>query len=136
MSEWFGVLERVHGHLAVLALAALLHPVWTLGKRRRVTRGTRWAVGAGVVLLAVAYAGGWWIYPHYREAVKPSLGREVALLFERKEHLAWMALALALGGGLLVWRRPQAWRPARWLLMAGWGCGVVAAVLGVVVAAG
>gem|GEM_PF-1361261 len=131
----FDLLERVHGHLAVLALAALLHPVVTLGRRKRVTRGTRWAVGAGAGLLLVAYAGGWWLYPEYRELVKPDLPVEVSLLFERKEHLAWMALALAAGGVGVLFGRPEAWRTGRALLVAGWCCGAVAAVLGVVVAA-
>lgn len=139
--EVFALLQRIHGHLALLGLAVLLHPVLTLG-RKGMTRGMRWSLVAAGVLVAGPFAMGWWLYPTYREAIKPSLVREhttLALAFESKEHLALMCLSLTLSGvsiALLGGREPRARRLARVLLALAWLTGVTTAVLGLWVAGG
>lgn len=135
----YTVLQHVHGHLAVLGLAVLLHPVLRLGKRP-LTRGTRWTLAATLALVCLTYAGGWLAYPTYRHAVKPGLvadHRGWALAFESKEHLAWFCLALTTAGVGLAWtsRTPVHRRAAQVLLGLAWLAGAVVVALGVGVAA-
>jgi hypothetical protein len=92
------VLERIHGHLGWLAVAALLHPAILL---RNPKRRARLAVGlaAGVTLVTSLMGG--YIYPVYRERLKQHIfiaTPRIGWLFERKEHLAVGAVALALVG--------------------------------------
>lgn len=136
--ELYTLLQRVHGHLAVLALAVLLHPVISLG-RRGLSRGMRWALGAALAMVSLTYAGGWMAYPTYRSAVKPTLVAEHrgwALAFESKEHLALFCLVLTAAGVGLAWRsRTVAQRrAARVLLALAWASGALVVVLGVGVA--
>lgn len=137
----FALAERLHGHLGWLGLAVLLHPIITLRKRRGFSRGTRLTVALAAVLMFLPYAVGWSIYPTYRSQVKPLLLRESVpwvLAFETKEHLAFLALALTLGGAgaLLVDGRREVTRRAAWsLLVLGWLCGAVTGILGVMIAA-
>jgi hypothetical protein len=97
------LLESVHGHLGVLAAVALLHPALLLWDGRPATRGVRWSVGLSTALLGAAYAAGIAIYADYRALVKRALFRDdltAGFLFETKEHLAFVALCLALAGVL------------------------------------
>ncbi len=140
--ELYALLERVHGHLAVLGLAVLLHPVLSLGRGRGLGRGLRWSAGLAAVLITVPAALGAWLYPTYRSQVKPGLLRdrlEVASVFESKEHLAFFTVmltlagvgALFLGGG-----EPRTRRVARALLAAAWVCGLCTGLMGIYVAGG
>ena len=106
-------LERIHGHLGWLAIAALLHPAILLRNPRR-----RAPLSVGLAtLLAVATALlGVTIYPSYRELLKqrifiehPSLG----WTFERKEHLAVGAVSFALVGCVAHLALPLFEEPAR-----------------------
>ncbi len=134
----FALLERLHGHLGVLALALLLHPVISLRRRGALTVWGRRSAELGAGLLTLTFAAGWALYPTYRGSVKPGLLRDlpsVALRFESKEHLAFFAVALALGGALaLRGRSANARRLAWWLLLMGWICGALTAALGLGVA--
>jgi hypothetical protein len=92
------VLERVHGHLGWLSVAALLHPAILL---RNPKRRARLSVVLATLFAVATAVLGVTIYPHYRERLKQHLFIEtprVGWLFERKEHLAVAAVALALAG--------------------------------------
>ncbi len=94
------LLARVHGHLGWLAVAALAHPAYLLrtpGRRARV------AVLASTSLVVLAAVLGGVVYGPYRERVRAPLFAErpaVGWLFERKEHLAFGAVCLAIVGAL------------------------------------
>jgi len=136
----FGLLERVHGHLAVLAVALLLHPVITLTTRRLLTRWTVRSAELAALLLGASFGLGWFVYPEYRGFVKPTLLAEaprVAAAFETKEHLAFCAAALAVAGAVTLRRAgaTDAGRStARALLLAAWICAVTTGGLGIFVA--
>jgi hypothetical protein len=90
----------VHGHVGALAAVALLHPALLLWRGRPATRGVRWTIALSTLLLTAAYAMGIGLYGDYRAQVKRALFREDAVagfLFETKEHLAFVAVVLALG---------------------------------------
>lgn len=132
-------LVSLHGHLAVLGLAVLLHPVITLRRRNSVSKNVMLTADLGALLLLAPFAMGWAIYPTYRKTVKPLLWMEApgaVLRFESKEHLAALAVALAVAGALtlrLGGRRP-AGREAAWiLLLCAWTLGVITALLGIYV---
>jgi hypothetical protein len=94
------VAEHVHGHLGWLAAAALLHPAVLL---RNPKRRAHLSVALATGFASAVGALGAWLYGPYRERVKPRLFREVpwvGLMFERKEHLAFGAIALAWAGAL------------------------------------
>lgn len=139
--QWFGLLERIHGHVAVLGLAVLLHPVITLRRRGVVTPGAQLSADLGAILLVAPFALGWAIYGTYRGTVKRTLylAHDAALWrFETKEHLAVFATALAIAGALtLRWagRDPDGRRLAWTLLLCAWLCGVATAGIGIYVAA-
>lgn len=136
--QLFALLERLHGHAAMLGLAVLLHPVITLARGRPLGRGGRWSAGLAAVLIALPSVGGWLLYPHYRAQIKPALISEklsVALAFESKEHLAFACLCLTLAGAGVALGSPQhARRVALPLLAGAWGCGVITGGLGLFVA--
>ncbi|MEO8799893.1 MAG: hypothetical protein ABI551_18500 [Polyangiaceae bacterium] len=91
--------EHLHGHLGWLAAAILVHPAIVL--RRRIEAD--WAVGSAVAFVTIAGALGASLYPAYRERLKQTIFQQsptVGYLFERKEHLAFAAVALAWVGGL------------------------------------
>ena len=138
----YALLERVHGHLAWLGLALMLHPVVSLGRPGRPRRPTRWSAWLAAAFVSAPYALGWWIYPTYRTRVKPALLVEslpLALAFETKEHLALMTLALAWGGAMAIHAGGETRggrRTARVLLGCGAVTGLVTAALGLAVAAG
>ena len=138
----FALLERLHGHLAVLGLAVLVHPLLTLRGRAGLSRRTLLSADLAALLLLLPYVSGWLLYPSYRARVKPGLLRQdlsLALRFETKEHLAFMTLALALGGVLALHaagRSPEGRAAAWWLLLLALGCGLCTAGLGLLVSAG
>jgi hypothetical protein len=94
------VLERIHGHLGWLSVAALLHPAILLANPRRRARlsvllATGFVVATGLL--------GAYVYPEYRARLKQHIFIEaptLGWLFERKEHLAVGAVAFALAGCL------------------------------------
>ena len=94
------VIERIHGHLGWLSVAALLHPALLLRNPRRRARlavSLTTAFVVGTALLGVS------LYPEYRARIKHPLFLEVPRLgwmFERKEHLAVGAVAFAVVGCL------------------------------------
>lgn len=136
----YALLARLHGHLAMLGLALLLHPVITLRTRRALAPWTLRTAWLAVGLLAAPFALGWAIYPVYRQHPKVALWRaaDAALWrFETKEHLAAFCVVLALAGTVTLHTtgRGAEGRRAAWaLLAAAWGCGVIAGALGVHVA--
>jgi hypothetical protein len=108
----FRLWERLHGHVGWLAAAALVHPAWLLRRRRRRAPGVAW--GATVLVTVVGLSGAL-LYPSYREQVKPVLFERapaVGWMFERKEHLAVGAVALAWAGLLSHLAVPKATSPA------------------------
>lgn len=140
-AEVYGLLVRLHGHLAVLGLALLLHPVITLSRRKALTKWTRWTAYLAAGLVALPFALGWLAYPTYREQVKPGLFQRehpALLLFESKEHLAALAVALAVSGALVLRAAgsERTGRRAAWsLLLAAWLCGTITTGLGIYVSA-
>ncbi len=136
------LLQKLHGHLAILAVAASLHPALTLRGVRRPSGRMRLSstLAAGATLAATAL--GWVVYPPYRVEVKQRLYLHDVRLgqaFEIKEHLAWYALCLALAGGAMVWaargeRAGELTRAARVMWIAASVCGLATAALGIAVA--
>lgn len=137
MTAWlYAALMPVHGLLSALALAALAHPVVLLRRAEAAGRARTVALYA-TMLLAALDGIGWALYPSYRQAVKPRLRLDVptaAVVFETKEHLAWFALVLAVAGTVTLYARQDP-RAARVSLGLALGCGLVAAGIGVYVAA-
>jgi hypothetical protein len=97
------------------------------------------AVSTGTGLLGAV------IYPDYRRAIKPDLFADAPALgwaFERKEHLAIVAIALAWAGLGAHWGEPRAQatsrlalrRAARVAYTGAAAMALVAAVLGLLVA--
>jgi len=110
------VLETVHGHLAILAAIALLHPAIALRAGRPLSRGGRWSVALTTVVTVLAFGTGLFMYGDYREIVRRPLFEEhpgVGMLFETKEHLAWAVLSMALGAGAAAWLAPRRSRSLR-----------------------
>lgn len=136
-AELYGLLVRIHSHVAVLGLALLLHPVVSLTRRPGLPRWTRRTVWIATAMIAGPFALGWWLYPTYREHVKVALWRQdhpALWAFESKEHLAALTLALTVAGCGVLWRAggtDGGRRTARALLLAAWGCGVLTACLGI-----
>ncbi len=92
------VLERIHGHLGWMSVAALLHPAIFLRNPKRRARLSV-ALATGFVVVTALFGG--YIYPLYRERIKQHIFIEaprIGWLFERKEHLAVGAVAFALAG--------------------------------------
>lgn len=137
----FSLLERIHGHAGWLGVALMLHPVFTLGRPGRPSRGTRVSTWLAAGLVSAPSALGWLLYPTYRHRVKPTLlvdALPYAMAFETKEHLALMTLALAWGGALALrfaGGLPEGRRAARALFACGALTGIATGVLGVVVSA-
>lgn len=100
MNALLRLLESVHGHLGALAAVALVHPAFFLWSGRPATRGVRLSIALTALLITAAYFFGIGIYGDYRATVKRPLFRDsvtAGLLFETKEHLAFVSLMLALG---------------------------------------
>ncbi|MBM4389791.1 MAG: hypothetical protein FJ090_01605 [Deltaproteobacteria bacterium] len=140
MIDWVELSRSMHGHVGVLAAAALLHPAIFLRPGRPLSRGQRWAVGAGAGLVGAVYASGLALYPGYRERERPALMQQdfaLALWFERKEHLAFAAVVLAGTAALMVLSRRDGThhRTARWMLGVSAALVLVAVGVGSVVGA-
>jgi len=93
------LLEHAHGHLGVLAAAALIHPALMLRGRRR--RGAIVVAAAATALVTLTGLLGGLLYPGYRQLVKPALFARwpaVGWAFERKEHLGVATVLLAWAG--------------------------------------
>lgn len=133
----YALIARLHGISAALGLAILLHPVLNLRSRRARSWWTRFTVELSAVLMAVPFTVGWFLYPIYRVEVKVPLrvvDPGTVLRFESKEHLAAMAIALIVGGALILrfgGESPTTRRASWTLLTCGWVLGVVTALLGV-----
>jgi hypothetical protein len=109
MMLW-ALLEKVHGHLAMLAVAACLHPPIALRSSRRTSRAARISGYAASGLLIGSVAIGWFIYPEFRATIRARLYETNPLLghaFEVKEHLGTYAIVLAAVGGVLMWLSRQ-----------------------------
>ncbi len=99
-SEILRLVESIHGHIGALAAVALLHPAILLWSGRPATRGVRLSIALTTLLVTAAYSLGIGIYGDYRAVVKRPLFRDdlaAGLLFESKEHLAFVALVLTFG---------------------------------------
>ncbi len=136
-------LERVHGHLGWLAVAALLHPAILLRDARR---RARLSVALAASLVVVTAGLGAAIYPDYRARLKQHIFIEaptIGWLFERKEHLAVGVVAFALAGcaahfGVAHVRdaasKQQLARVAHGAFVLAFAMALIVATLGVVVA--
>jgi len=135
--------EHLHGHLGWLAVVSLVHPAVLLQRpRRRAHLAVAFAVG----LVTLAGALGTVLYGPYRDQLRQPLFAQVAsvgYLFERKEHLAFGAIALAWAGAIAYAAEQRAdtgvrdslRRVARFCFVAAAALAAVAAALGTVVAA-
>lgn len=91
-------IERIHGHLGWLSVAALLHPAILLANPRRRARLAVALATSSAIATALLGAS---IYPEYRARIKQQIFIEaptVGWMFERKEHLAVGGVAFALVG--------------------------------------
>lgn len=105
------VLQKAHGHLALLAVAACLHPPIALRAARRPAWSTRVSAYAASALVVATNVLGWYIYPDYRETVKLEIYRASHFwgeMFEIKEHLAFFSLCLALAAAIAVFASSDA----------------------------
>ena len=103
------ILESVHGHFGILFVIALVHPAILLRRGQPMSRGVKWSVSLTTLLALIAFGMGVGIYESYRATVKRELlfhRPEAAIVFEAKEHLAFVVLALALGAGIAAWIAP------------------------------
>jgi hypothetical protein len=92
------LLEHVHGHLGWLAAALLIHPAILL---RRLRRRAHLAVALSASLVTLVGAAGVSMYSEYGLRIRQSLflhAPRYGWLFERKEHLAFGAIALVWAG--------------------------------------
>ncbi len=99
-------LQKIHGHLGLLALALCLHPWFSLRKATRPGRAARIACYLATLAVVLVNVMGWVVYPDYRIEIKPVLYAADPLLgdlFEVKEHLAWYSLAFAAAGAAVTW---------------------------------
>ena len=134
--------QKVHGHLAILAVALALHPVLSTWRAKRPTRRTRLSGYLAALLTLAANVLGWLVYPAYRELVKPELyavSVTYGQAFEVKEHLAFYALCLSLAGAALLWAARGEYAetlrgPARTVWLLCFLCGLGTGVVGVLVA--
>ncbi|MGZ3416225.1 MAG: hypothetical protein ACXWUG_27320 [Polyangiales bacterium] len=95
------LLERIHGHLGWLAVIALLHPAIVL---RNPKRSARLSVALTLLLVTIVGSLGAWLYHPYSMQLRRDIylaSMRHGLLFERKEHLAFGAIALAWAGGVV-----------------------------------
>ncbi len=118
MFDAFALLRSAHGFVGVLAAAALTHPALA-----RVPN-PRNALPASLIV-TLAFGGGVFIYGDYRAGPKRVLLGEafaLAQAFEVKEHLAFVAISLAIGGaGLLRAGEPALARTCyRWAAALAW----------------
>jgi hypothetical protein len=138
------LIEHIHGHLGWLAAALLVHPAILLRNR---ARRAHLAVAIATGLVTVGAGLGAWLYGAYRVQLKQSMflhARSYALLFERKEHLAFGSLMFAWAGCIAYFAafHPAASEPVRGSLrtiafrayLAAAALALLVAALGTVVA--
>jgi len=92
------LLEHVHGHFGWLSVVALSHPAVLLRAR---PRRALLSAALATTLVTLTGAAGALLYPAYRTQVKVavfSASTAYGNAFERKEHLAVAAVALAWVG--------------------------------------
>lgn len=131
---WLRLLESIHGHVAILACAVLIHPAVLLRRGRPLTRGTKLSVILSGVVTSLAFGLGIALYEDYRTIVRRRLferAPEVGALFETKEHLAWAVLCLALGATVAALLAPREAKRIRQSAAVAYG---IAAILAIVVA--
>ena len=124
------LVEHIHGHAGWLCAVALLHPAIVL----RRSRGGWWAVVLSTSLVTLVAGVGVWLYPSYRTLLRRHLFQAtptIGWLFERKEHLAFGAVALAWVGALAYWAERRTLSHRAYVIAAG--IAFVAAALGTVV---
>jgi hypothetical protein len=137
------LLEHVHGHLGWLAVVALAHPAILLRNPRR---RARLAVVLSVGVATATSALGGFLYYFFSHELRRAIylaSVPHGLMFERKEHLAFGALALAWAGAAVhLFARgeddPQSLSRARfahWSLVAAAVLAAIVATLGTLVAA-
>lgn len=110
------LLESIHGHLGILATAALIHPAILLRRGNAPTRRNRWALSLSAAFSVAAWSAGILIYGDYRRDVKRGLFQASAragLFFETKEHLAMAVVCLATGALVAALVAPRHARPLR-----------------------
>lgn len=104
------ILQSIHGHLGMLAAAALIHPAIVLRKGKPLGYRTRWSVSLSTGFTVLAYSAGIAIYAAYRNLVKRALfhtSLRAGMLFETKEHLALAVVCLALGALVAALAAPR-----------------------------
>lgn len=104
------LLAALHGYLGVLTVAALLHPAILLRKGVMLSFRLRLAVGLSAAFAVLALGSGLLLYGDYRRSVRPELFQasyRAGLLFETKEHLAVVAVALSIGAALAAFVAPR-----------------------------
>jgi hypothetical protein len=129
------VLLTLHGLLALVAVTVSVLAVQarTPERVRATASFLLGALGAQTVVGDV-------LYPLYLRTAKPALralsagSRSVAEVFEIKEHLAFVALVLALGAFVVSRREPKPTALLRVLFGGAHGAIVLTATLGLVVA--
>ncbi|TVQ91451.1 MAG: hypothetical protein EA397_10395 [Deltaproteobacteria bacterium] len=140
-AEIFALCSRLHGLLAVLSLVLLIHPIVTLRLRRGISVWTARTADLGAAGVLATFLIGWWLYPGYRQGIKPRLlfdDPSATALFESKEHLALLVMALAVGGALslrLGGHHPAVRRLSWIMLLCSVVVGAVTAGMGLWVAA-
>lgn len=136
------LLQKLHGHLALLTIALLLHPTITLRGNRLLRPGTRLSCYLGSAGAVLTSALGWIIYPAYRRELKGTIyGMSSGLgdLFEIKEHLAWYSLLLGAAAAVLTMQSKgpavgPLTRPLRLIFLLTACLMIVAAVVGIYLA--
>lgn len=111
-----GLWTSIHGHLGVLAAAALLHPAILMRRGAPLSRGARWSISLTAIVTTLGFSLGVLLYGSYREQVKRALFSEsirAGLLFETKEHLAIAVVALTLGAAAAALGAPRDAREIR-----------------------
>ena len=104
------LLEALHGYLAVLAVASLIHPAITLRRGKPLVFRSKASIVSATALALAAFFTGLSVYAPYRNTVRRPLFRDnvdVGLLFETKEHLAFVVLAFSVGGALIAFLAPK-----------------------------
>jgi hypothetical protein len=140
-TETLRLLERVHGHLGWLAVAALAHPAIALRDPRR---RARLSALLSTIVTAASFAIGAIIYTDFsRAGLRHALyvaSKTHGEIFERKEHLAVGVLALAVAGCLAHLfafdrTRPARARFAHLAFAAAFALATAVATMGTIVAA-
>lgn len=125
----------LHGALGLTAVV-----VSVLGVQARRSDRTRRLAGLLAAVVGAQVSVGAVLYPFYLRSAKPVLaglvagGRSAADIFEVKEHLAFVALACALGAFVITRNEPKPDLFVRTLFGCAHGAIIVVAVLGLVVA--